>query len=355
VRRIALDIRLVELAREAGVEMRLNTRVTELVHKNGRVAGVRVARRDGKASTIEADLVVGADGRLSTVARLTGARRYHVVPSERMSSWAYFRGVPRQDVAKIYYHRLGDDFVVAAPADDDLFLVALCPSVEYFDSYRTDSEGWFKRAVSGCPPVADLIANAERTTKFRGLTRFEGFFREATGPGWVLVGDSGHFKDPTPGQGISDALRQVEKLSAAIVRGFGSPQQLDGALRNWSQWRDQDAIQHYWFCADIGKRGPIAPVMLEILRGLAGEDELRKDFLDIFLHRKYPRQMFGPSALVAATARMLADPVKRPGALGGALSLLREDVDRRMQAWRPRLTARAAIDEPHLDHQPSAA
>ena len=355
VRRISLDERLVEMAKDSGVDMRLNTRVTELIRKDGRVTGVRVARRNGQTSTIEADLVVGADGRLSTVARLTGSRRYHVVPSERMSSWAYFRGVPRQDVSKIYYHRLGDDFVVAAPADDDLFIVAVCPSVEYFDSYRTDSEGWFKRAVDGCEPVAELIANAERVTKFRGLTRFEGFFREATGPGWVLVGDAGHFKDPTPGQGISDALRQVEKLSEAIVRGFGNPRERDAELRSWARWRDKDAIQHYWFCSDIGKRGAIAPVMLEILRGIVLSDELRMDFLDIFLHRKYPRQMFGPSALLAATARMLADSTKRPGALAGALSLLREDIDRRMQAWRPRLNEKVAVDEPHLDHQPLAA
>jgi hypothetical protein len=272
-----------------------------------------------------------------------------------MSSWAYFRGVPRQSVEKIYYHRLGDDFVVAAPADDDLFLVALCPSVEYFESFRADSEGWFKRAVNACTPVADLLANAERITKFRGLTRFEGFFREATGPGWVLVGDSGHFKDPTPGQGISDALRQVDKLAEAIVRGFGNPRERDAELRAWTRWRDQDAIQHYWFCSDIGKRGSIAPVMLEILRGMAGNDERRKDFLDIFLHRRYPREMFGPGALLSAAGRMLADPAKRPGALGGVLSLMREDVDRRLQAWRPRLNENVAVDEPHLDHQPSAA
>lgn len=355
VRRISLDVHLVDKAREAGADMRLHTRVTELVKKNGRVAGVRVAGRDGTTYTIEADLVVGADGRNSTIARLTEARRYHVIPSERISSWAYFRGVPQQAVPKLYYHRLGDDFVVAAPADDDLFLVALCPSVEYFDSYRADSEGWFKRAVVGCPPVAELLANAERVTKFRGLTRFEGFFREATGPGWVLVGDSGHFKDPTPGQGISDALRQVEKLSAAIVRGFGNPKERDAALRSWWRWRDKDAIQHYWFCSDIGKRGTISPVRLEMLRGVARDQELRKDFLDIFIHRKYPRQLFGPGALLSATARTLTNRTNRLGAIGDAFQLLREDVDRRMQAWRPRYTEKTAIDEPHFDYQPSPA
>jgi hypothetical protein len=291
---------------------------------------------------------------MSSIARMVGSRRYHVIPSERMSSWAYFRGVPRQDESKIYYHRLGDDFVVAAPGDDGLFVVAVCPSVEYFDAYRTDSEAWFQRTVGGCPPVAELLANAERVTKFRGLIRFEGFFREAAGPGWVLVGDSGHFKDPTPGQGISDALRQVERLASIIVRGFGRPAERDAGLREFWEWRDRDAIQHYWFCSDIGKRGPVSPVMLEVLRGMVGHDERRKDFLDIFLHRRYPRKVFGPGALTAATLRMLMDPAKRPGALRESWRLMSEEAGRRMKAWQPRFTDEKLVDQPHFDHQPSA-
>lgn len=354
VRRIALDVRLVDCALEAGVEMRLRTRVTGLLREGDRVTGVQVAGPDGKSATISADLVVGADGRMSSIARMVGSRRYHVIPSERMSSWAYFRGVPRQDESKIYYHRLGDDFVVAAPGDDGLFVVAVCPSVEYFDAYRTDSEAWFQRTVGGCPPVAELLANAERVTKFRGLIRFEGFFREAAGPGWVLVGDSGHFKDPTPGQGISDALRQVERLASVIVRGFGQPAERDAGLRDFWEWRDRDAIQHYWFCSDIGKRGPVSPVMLEILRGMVGSDERRKDFLDIFLHRRYPRKVFGPGALTAATLRMLLDPAKRPGALRESWRLVSEEASRRMKAWQPRFTDEKPVDQPHFDHQPSA-
>ncbi len=257
VRRITLDVHLVEAAREAGVDLRLHTRVTGLLERGGRVRGVRVTSRDGRVSDIGADLVVGADGRLSTIARLTGARRYHVTSSERMSTWAYFRGVKAQPVARVYYHRLGDDFVVAAPADHDLFITISCPSLETLDDVRADSEGSFQRTIQGCPPVAALLEGAERVTKFRGLTRFEGFFREAAGPGWVLAGDSGHFKDPTPGQGISDALRQVERLSEAILRGFSRPADRDEELRRWWRWRDADAIQHYWFANDIGKAAEV--------------------------------------------------------------------------------------------------
>lgn len=353
VRRISLDVVLVDAARAAGVDLRLHTRMTGLVRKNGRVTGVQVSSRDGRDQTIEADLVVGADGRNSTVARLVGARRYHVVPSERLSSWAYFQGVPRQPVAKVYYHRLGDDFVVAAPADNDMFVAVVCPSLEHLDEQRADPEGYFKRCINGCPPVADLLAGAERMTKFRGLTRFEGYFREAAGPGWVLVGDAGHFKDPTPGQGISDALRQVEQLAAAIRRGFGSPATFDAELRGWWRWRDRDALQHHWFAADIGKRGPISPVLLETLRSVAADERLRQDFLDIFLHRKWPRDLFNLGTLVAATGRMLMDAKKRPGTLTESGRLVREEVGRRMQALRPRLTERVPVDEVHFDQQAS--
>ena len=53
------------------------------------------------------------------------------------------------------------------------------------------------------------------------MANMHGFFRASAGPGWALVGDAGHFKDPTPGQGIADALRQAEKLAGAIERALG--------------------------------------------------------------------------------------------------------------------------------------
>jgi 2-polyprenyl-6-methoxyphenol hydroxylase-like FAD-dependent oxidoreductase len=356
VRRIALDIQLVRAVQDAGIDLRLHRRVTGLVERNGRVRGVTVQSRDGKTSTIEADLVVGADGRASTIARLTGARRYHVMPSERISTWAYFRNVPAEPVARVFYYRKDDDFIVAAPADDGHFIAVACPSLDRLDSsYRTDSEGWFMRTMARCKPVGELLAGAERVTKFRGLTRFEGFFREATGPGWVLAGDAGHFKDPTPGQGISDALRQVKRLSQAIVRGIGDPNRLDRELHDWWRWRDRDGIQHHWFSFDVGRGGPLSPVMVEILRGISRNEETRKDFLDIFIHRQWPRNLFGLRALLGATGRLLANPARREGALADAMRLIRVELDRRTQGILPRMTERDQVDEVHLDHQPSAA
>lgn len=55
-------------------------------------------------------------------------------------------------------------------------------------------------------------------------TRLSGVLRESAGPGSVLVGGAGQFKDPAPGQGISDALRQPERSGVGRPRwGKGNP------------------------------------------------------------------------------------------------------------------------------------
>lgn len=47
-----------------------------------------------------------------------------------------------------------------------------------------------------CEPVARAIEGARRVGKMVGAVRCEAHLREASGLGWVLVGDAGHFKDP---------------------------------------------------------------------------------------------------------------------------------------------------------------
>src|SRR4051794_15337728 len=65
VRRPLLAPILADAAQEAGAEMMFGTTVTGLLERGGRTAGVHV--RNGSPSTLEAPLVVGADGRNSTV------------------------------------------------------------------------------------------------------------------------------------------------------------------------------------------------------------------------------------------------------------------------------------------------
>src|SRR5271169_6035830 len=74
-RRTLLDTMLVDAARAAGAEVRHGYTLTALVRRpDDRVSGAVVLDEDGQPIEVTADLVVGADGIGSTVARLAGAR-----------------------------------------------------------------------------------------------------------------------------------------------------------------------------------------------------------------------------------------------------------------------------------------
>ena len=72
-RRYLLDRILVDAAVAAGAELRFGVSFVDLTRDNGRVTGLRLRSSDGPAVDCRANIVVGADGRHSAVARAAGA------------------------------------------------------------------------------------------------------------------------------------------------------------------------------------------------------------------------------------------------------------------------------------------
>ena len=215
MRRTVLDQLLVNAAVSAGAEVRTGTAVTGLLWEDGRVAGVETG-----SDSIRARLVVGADGRHSAVARLVGAGEYDVAAPGRMFAWAYFNGVTGGE-GHLRLGSIGDLNYVAGPTDGGLHLAAVCPPLAAKDAFLADRERGFMAGVVAWPELAELLADAERDGPIRLLTSWHGYFRQATGPGWALLGDAGNFKDPTPAQGIADAFIQAEQM-ADVVAGWVS-------------------------------------------------------------------------------------------------------------------------------------
>ncbi|HSZ06706.1 MAG TPA: NAD(P)/FAD-dependent oxidoreductase [Solirubrobacteraceae bacterium] len=336
VRRMLLDPILAQSAAEAGADLQMASKVTGLLEDQGRVAGVRVAQ-NGSETTLRARLVVGADGRNSTIASLVGARKYNLTPNERFLYWSFFEGVePGPDPAFVF-HRWGNRLVTATHADSGLYQVILIPDLADLPRFREDLEGSFMEYACSCRPVAQALSGARRTGKLFGMLRWEGFFREASGPGWVLVGDAGNFKDPTPGQGIQDAFRQVDALVPAIATALdGSGGDIDSGMAAWGRRRDRDAAEHYWLATDMGKAGPMPAVVPEIERRLLEQGKIGA-FLDLFYtHRSRPSQVFTPSRVVGATGRLLARRgCKRRALLSEVGTLLVEDFRRKRLNRQP--------------------
>src|SRR5207249_421543 len=127
VRRVVLDVLLHDAAVAAGAISWTGTRVTGLIEHDGRVRGVLTDGGGGAPERMEAPLVVGADGMNSTIGRLVGARRYHVLENRRFFAYAYYEDVPVASPAAVTLLRQDDKVGFACPTDSGLFLVTLSP------------------------------------------------------------------------------------------------------------------------------------------------------------------------------------------------------------------------------------
>ncbi|OHV05950.1 NAD(P)/FAD-dependent oxidoreductase [Mycobacterium talmoniae] len=302
VRRVTLDALLVDAASHAGAEVRTGCRVTGLMRDEaGRVSGVHTDR-----GPVPTRLVVGADGCHSTVAAATGAAEYLGTPAGRVFAWAYFDGVADRE-GRLRLGKRGDQGFLASPTDGGLYMAAIAIDRAHRDDFQTNRDRHFTDGLTKWPELADLLADATRAGPIRVISNWHGYFRQSVGPGWVLVGDAGHFKDPSPGQGISDALRQVQRLAESITSGFASGGSLDVQLQRWWQWRDRDANEMYWFAHDMATPGASTPLATRMLRDIAADAAATQQLLDVLNHDLRPSQLFTTGRVIKAAARALRD------------------------------------------------
>ena len=332
-RRIVLDDVLLTAAREAGADVRTHTRVDGVLHdRDGRVGGVRTSGGD-----VRARVVVGADGRHSSVAQHTGAREYATYPPGRLAAWGYFTGAA-DDANRLRIGRLGEHAWISCPSDDGLFLVGVVPAMDTRESFLADREGNFDAAVRGWPELAALVENAERVGPLRVITDWHGYLRESAGPGWVLTGDAGNFKDPSAAQGISDALRQAESLAENLARGLDAGGDVDRRTQAWWRWRDDDCRAMHWFAADMGAPGPTKPVTAQVMRDVAGDEVAATQFLQVLNRDLPPDALLTRRRLAVAAGRALRRP-GRAAVLAEVGAAVRAEVTR-PRASRP-LSARS--------------
>ena len=226
-RRTVLDAILVDAARAAGVEVRHGYRMEELTADHrGRVNGIRGRRGTGQSIVDNARLVVGADGKHSAVAAAVGSRRYRTRPQATVACYGYWSGVPLE-VGELY-QRPGAA-AAAFPTNDGLTMVYLGSPVSEVAALRADPEGRYLAGLDRCGDLGERVRAGRRVERLRIAPDLPNTFRVPHGPGWALVGDAGVVMDPVTAQGIGNALRDAERVAAAIVRGLGGPGRSAGA------------------------------------------------------------------------------------------------------------------------------
>jgi flavin-dependent dehydrogenase len=302
-RRIDLDPILVEGAREAGAEVRLRCRLVDLLRDGDRVTGVVVDDR-GTHRSIHADIVVGADGRHSTVAELTGAPEYLGYDGPRAIYWAYYPrpawfGDDERYRGAAFIVHTGDEIRVIFPTNRDLLLLGVAFPIERVAAWRADPATMLRGRLAAHPLWAPLIEDGAPTSKVLGMLKARYFFRQAAGPGWALVGDAGLFKDPAPGLGISDALRDARSLSRAILAGGAR------ALEGYWRQRDVDSLELFYFARDMGALDYNNPLNQMVFAKLAARPDLQGRIREVVNRTVSPFDAFSTGQVIGWTLAAL--------------------------------------------------
>jgi 2-polyprenyl-6-methoxyphenol hydroxylase-like FAD-dependent oxidoreductase len=290
-RRTVLDNLLVNAATEAGAELREAFTVDDLIIEDGLVTGLRGHGKGGSTITERARMVVGADGRHSTVAKAVRAEPYQEKPRLQASYYAYWSGLPMNGRFEVYIRP--DRAFAAWPTHDDLTLVIGGWPFAEFEANKKDFEGTFLKTVELVPAFADRLRAATRAQRFVGAS-VPNYFRQPYGAGWALVGDAGYNKDFITAQGIQDAFRDAELCATALVETFSGVRSFDVAMSAYQQARDEQVLPMYEFTCQLATLELPPPEMQQLLAAMRGNQDAMDGFIRTTAGVSSPTEFFGP-------------------------------------------------------------
>jgi geranylgeranyl reductase family protein len=271
--RKTLDNLLIERARSAGVEIRERCRVTSF---GARPRKIRVSVRDGVSEReIDAQVLIGADGSNSLVARLM--RGHAPADDDRIVAVrGYYESVHGPaERADLYFSSgsfpgycwLFPTLADAANVGLGMLRTTLPPTRDHLRSQLQrliETDTALAKRLSGARPVTDIVGWA--LTTYNGD---EAIVDDRT----VLVGDAAGLINPLNGEGIQYALLSglwaAETVRRCIARGDCSKSALQPYAARIGQELGRDFLISRALVQLIRNRS-LSPLWLEALRTIVG-------------------------------------------------------------------------------------
>ena len=213
-----------EAARYPTFRLQMNAEVNSLVERDRRIVGV---------NDIEADLVIGADGRHSTARRLAGLEvenlgapidvlwfRLRREPSDPQTSMGRFdAGAAFVLINRREYWQCG--YVIAKGAADEVRAAGL-------PAFR-------KKLINLVPWAADRAEEIADWGQVKLLTVQIDRLKQWWRPGLLCIGDAAHAMSPVGGVGINIAIQDAVAAANVLARGDFSAERLQ-AIQRRREW-----------------------------------------------------------------------------------------------------------------------
>jgi 2-polyprenyl-6-methoxyphenol hydroxylase-like FAD-dependent oxidoreductase len=222
-----LDFLSAQAKRYPAFDLRVNHEVTDVIERGGRITGLRVKTPDGDTE-ISADLVVGCDGRHSTVRARAGMAVDNLgAPIDVL----WFRVSRHEgDTAETFGHMEAGRMMVMLNRHDYWQCAYVIPKGG-IDQVKAKGLPAFRDAILAMSPfLRDRIDELKDWDDIKLLTVAIDRLRRWHRPGLLCIGDAAHAMSPVGGVGINlaiqDAVAAANILAAKLKDGSVSGRDL---------------------------------------------------------------------------------------------------------------------------------
>jgi 2-polyprenyl-6-methoxyphenol hydroxylase-like FAD-dependent oxidoreductase len=263
-----------------GVDLFLGRAVTELRRADGAVRGVAARDRDGVETVFEAPLTIGADGRDSLTAKLSGVK-VKTYPHGRFAYGGYFEGVPSPggDSTTASIWLMDPDWAAAFPTDEDLLFCAAMATMDRLPAFKADPEAALRDYFDEVPEGPSLRdARIAFDDGVVGKIDMTNRWRTPTAPGLALIGDAALATDPLFGVGCGWAFESAEWLADAAGPALRGETTLEAGLRRYRRKHTRHLRGHAWMIHDYATGRKMQPPERLLFSGAARDPRAAKVF-----------------------------------------------------------------------------
>jgi 2-polyprenyl-6-methoxyphenol hydroxylase-like FAD-dependent oxidoreductase len=201
-------------------DLHMKTEATDLIEEGGRIVGLRAKGPDGML-TIRADLVVGCDGRHSTVREKSGLQSEdYGAPMDVL----WFRMSRNQnDTTDTFGHVEAGRMMIMLDRGDYWQCAYVIPKgiVEKVQSEAL--EAFRNRVIDMSPFLADRVGELKSWDDIKLLSVAVDRLKKWWRPGLICIGDAAHAMSPIGGVGINmavqDAVAAANRLAGPLKNG----------------------------------------------------------------------------------------------------------------------------------------